>query len=143
MVSPFIAMALVKVGRPEGISTKSLKIVGVGGGPLSADQVTAVRDTLPGTNVFLGYGLTETAGCGCMFTMAAKSMLLSYKNPSSCGQPLPGYTYKVRNFFKTLEVIYNYELNGILIFLDSPLHLLSLVTKWATSTSMSLCLSYL
>lgn len=87
---------MVKMGRPDGIDTTSLCDVFIAGGPASVEQVNALRDIMPGSNVSLVYGMTE--GTGYITTFRAnvrRDILLAYKNPSSSGLPVPGTKYKV------------------------------------------------
>ncbi|GJQ77865.1 hypothetical protein Trydic_g16118 [Trypoxylus dichotomus] len=87
---------MIKVGRPDRIDTTGLLDVIIGGSHLLPQYVLALRDLLPGTNVFLGYGLTEVAGSLTTFrTNLRKDLFLLHNKPKSCGRPVPGFYYKV------------------------------------------------
>lgn len=96
-MAPVQALAITKAGRPEGIDTTSLIDVIVGGGPATSQQITDMRDVFPGANVSLAYGMTEVVGFAtCFSPNVRKQLLLSFKNPSSSGLPIPGVTIKVK-----------------------------------------------
>lgn len=95
-VAPGHAISMIKEGRPDGIDTTSLLDFLIGGGHLSAENLLSLRDLLPGTNVFVGYGQTEVAGSGTTFrTNLRKDVLLLHEKLKSCGRPIPGLCYKV------------------------------------------------
>lgn len=102
-MAPIQALFLTKAGRPEGIDTTSLTDVVVGGGPATSQQMVDLRDLLPGANVCLAYGMTELVGFATCFTPnIRKQILLSFKNPSSSGLPIPGSTIKVKQLTPTI-----------------------------------------
>lgn len=97
---------MVKMGRPDGIDTTSLCDVFIAGGPASVEQVNALRDIMPGSNVSLAYGMTESTGFMTTFREnVRRDMLLAYKNPSSSGVPIAGIKYKVLTIILFVLVI--------------------------------------
>lgn len=94
--APILAFAVTKLGRPDGIDTSSLRDVLIGGGPATAQQISDLRELLPGTNVMMGYGMTEVCGITTTFkTNVRKQILLSAKHPNSSGIALPTFKIKV------------------------------------------------
>lgn len=87
---------MVKCGRPDGIDTSNLRDVFVGGGPASAQLMTDVKKLLPGTNVSLGFGMTEICSIGLIFRPnVSNQVLLSLKKPNSSGMAVQGLSLKV------------------------------------------------
>lgn len=99
-LAPIHAISMVKAGRPEGLDTTTLHEVITGGSAMSRKQFLDFRDLLPGTHLSQGYGQTEVAGVITKFNFARrKDVVLGFKNPESCGRPLPGIWYKVRDIY--------------------------------------------
>ncbi|KAL1517921.1 hypothetical protein ABEB36_001620 [Hypothenemus hampei] len=97
-LAPIQAHDMLHFGRSEGLDTCALQVMITGGGHCSNDQLFTLRDMLPGTFVFQCYGCTEVAGAISMYNLnKVNDRLLLYHRPSSCGRPLPGFTYKVVN----------------------------------------------
>ncbi|KAL1517920.1 hypothetical protein ABEB36_001619 [Hypothenemus hampei] len=97
-LSPIEVHDMIYVSRPGGLDTSSLQVLIIIGGSLSKEKLLTLRDMLPRTSVFQGYGCTETAGPITMYNLnKVNDRLLLYHLPSSCGRPLPGFTYKVVN----------------------------------------------
>lgn len=87
---------MIKVGRPEKLDTTSLWTVLTGGATLSEFYLKKLRDLLPGTFIFQGYGQTEAGGILTLFkTRDAKERMLLYNKPNSVGTPFSGISYKV------------------------------------------------
>lgn len=98
-LAPVQALAMMRARRPEGLDTTDLSEVITGGAAMSKNMFLEFRDMLPGTNVGQGYGQTEVAGVITKFLFfKRKDVILSYKNPESCGRPIRGIWYKVRYY---------------------------------------------
>ncbi|XP_060519652.1 uncharacterized protein LOC132697911 [Cylas formicarius] len=94
--APIQAYHMLAVGRPDNIDTSSLNALVTAGSHCSVDKITELRDLLPGTYVFQGYGQTEVSGVSLFFnTNRTKDKLQLYYKPGSCGKPLPMFKYKV------------------------------------------------
>ncbi|KAF2893286.1 hypothetical protein ILUMI_12887 [Ignelater luminosus] len=95
-LAPIQSFSLYKSGRPEGINTTKFEHLLIGGGYVSREQMNEIRDILPGTNVMLGYGLTEICGIALLFwPNNPKDMIMACERCGSSGRPLPGFSYKV------------------------------------------------
>lgn len=95
-LAPNRAIEMLKVSKLVRLNTTSFKDFFLGGTPMSGENLLALRQLLPTTNVFIGYGLTEVAGSCLVFRKdpIIYSTLQQHKL-ESCGQPLPGFWYKV------------------------------------------------
>lgn len=95
-MAPNQAIALLKTFKPRSVSTDSLKIIYAGGGHISPENLSCLRELLPNVDVLLVYGQTEIAGFGFIFkTTSKEDMVLAKRKPKSCGKPIPGFWYKV------------------------------------------------
>lgn len=95
-LAPNQAIAMLKEGKYDHIDPSSLKEFIIGGAPISSENLKAIRELLPDTNVFSAFGQTEIAGIGTVFRKSESDYLaLLEKKPKSCGKPIPGIWYKV------------------------------------------------
>lgn len=61
------------------------------------EHLDKMKELLPTTIVGTDYGQTELGG-GCFyFNIGTGEIKYLLKNPTSCGRPQPGYTYKVKS----------------------------------------------
>ncbi|KAJ8939529.1 hypothetical protein NQ314_011096 [Rhamnusium bicolor] len=87
---------MIRVGRPDGLDTTSLAACIIGGAALPERLMRVLRDLLPGTFVFMGYGQTEVTGIMTLFSIKqVKHTLSLHYKPESVGIPLAGYCCKV------------------------------------------------
>lgn len=94
MLSPLLSYYVTMTPQCREFDSSSLKCLLVGGGPLSEEQMRALREMLPTTSVYNVYGMTEIAGGITMFREIDYDLALA--KPLSCGKPLPGTKYRVR-----------------------------------------------
>lgn len=81
---------------PKDVDVSSLKHITPGGAPLTEKQVLKIRDTFPNANLYCGYGQTELFMFITLFKPGNKEdNAMMIKKPTSCGRPLPGFSYVV------------------------------------------------
>lgn len=84
----------------------------IGGGPATAQQISDLKELVPGTNVMMVYGMTEVCGFATIFkTNDSKQILLSRKHPNSSGIALPTFKIKVL-------VVLEFPITGIFQLFD-------------------------
>lgn len=95
-MAPILAHEFSIAGQDKKRDTSSLKTFFTGGTAVSPKMLEELRNQLPGTFISQGYGQTEVGGVITYFdTEYDEDVQLSLKNPTSCGRPVPGLTYKV------------------------------------------------
>ncbi|CAG9855968.1 unnamed protein product [Phyllotreta striolata] len=95
-LAPSMAISMIKAGRPDNINTTSLWCFLIGGASIQQKYLLDLRENLPGTFVFQGYGQTEVAGILSFFnTSKVKETLFLHYKPKSVGLIVPGTKYRV------------------------------------------------
>lgn len=96
MLIPIMALEWLKSERPEKIDLKGLQCLRISGLPASGDLILALREMLPGVEVYQTYGQTELCSLATSFKdLDCKHRALFNKNPGSSGLPIRGFSYKV------------------------------------------------
>ena len=104
LITPTQGIALLKAGFPKEVATSKLVALIIGGTRIDPKYITLYRKLLPNTLIFSGYGQTEIIGAMVGYKFSnRKHLMLMQKNPTSCGLPMDGRSYKVRRDFISVQ----------------------------------------
>ncbi|KAF2892031.1 hypothetical protein ILUMI_14142 [Ignelater luminosus] len=87
---------MLAVGKPEGIDTRSLKDINLGGAAILEDQMQKIREMIPGTRINLSYGMTEVIGfLSCFNLNRPEDVVFADKKTDFSGKEIPDFSYKI------------------------------------------------
>ncbi|KAJ8947578.1 hypothetical protein NQ318_010090 [Aromia moschata] len=82
--------------RLKDVDTSSLKLLLMGGSAPTENMMSALREGLPGTKVFNGYGQTEALTCITVFDESnPEEVEMQIRKPMSCGKVRKAFQWKV------------------------------------------------
>lgn len=97
-------MQILKYDYSTFSDTRSLEVLAISGSSLPKDKLIEVKYVFPNTRIFQMYAMTEAGGPVTFFNLKDNYHLFILHNyPSTCGKPLPGFSYRVRWKLKRLN----------------------------------------
>lgn len=89
---------MIKYTIDDDIDISSLQVITSCGSVLPPEIHSRLKRFLPNVLVLQAYGMTEACGVVLVFDLAKPEEREFLKmKPNSCGTPIPGVWYKVRN----------------------------------------------
>ncbi|KAK4873124.1 hypothetical protein RN001_015153 [Aquatica leii] len=120
-LSPMHIAILLQNPSPSSYDLSNLKFLFFGGSAMLEEQIVKIRAYVPNAYALCLYGLSELATAGLRFTNSNDLKLL-IENPTSCGLPVAGFSYKIvdkvskkalgPNQLGELRIKTEYQMNG-------------------------------